>query len=368
MLMPTKYSTMFAFNNLKSIHLEITNNCQASCPMCNRNVNGGLENPLIKVTNWSLDDFKNIITPEVLEQISNFYFCGNFGDPILNNSLIEMCRYSKDTAPNVGIVIHTNGGARKTEWWTELAHSLPLDHSVVFALDGLEDTHALYRVGTNFETIIENARAFIAAGGTAEWAFIKFKHNEHQVEKARQLAKDIGFQSFIVKNSSRFILEPKVDVKDKLGNITHIIEPSSETPLKFIDKKVIDSYKAIVDSSDIDCKVLKTKEVYIDAHKNLFACCWLASVPYTHLDKNDAFAIRTEMLRQHHKMIDRLGVVNTLARSIKEIINSDQYQKIWNDCWSTDKLITCVRTCGVSNNITFSQPTDQFEKTEKLYE
>jgi hypothetical protein len=359
---------MFTFNNLKSVHLEITNNCQASCPMCNRNINGGLENPLINNTNWTLDDFKQIMNQEVLDQIHGFYFCGNFGDPILNNNLIDMCRHSKDIAPAVSIDIHTNGSARKTEWWAELATALPSNHSVVFALDGLEDTHSVYRVGTNFKTIIENATAFISAGGNAQWAFIKFKHNEHQVEDARKLAIDLGFRSFTVKNSSRFILEPKVDVKDKQGNITHIIEPSSETPLKFIDKKVIDSYKTIISSSTIDCKVLKTKEIYIDAHKNLFACCWLASVPYTYLDNDGAYEIRAEMLKQHHKMIDRLGIVNTLQRSIKEIINSNAYQTIWDDCWSSNKMITCVRTCGVSDNIKFSQPSDQFEKTETLDE
>jgi len=359
---------MFTFNNLKLIHLEISNNCQASCPMCNRNINGGLENPLISSVNWTIADFKHIMSIEVLTQIYGFYFCGNFGDPILNNDLIDMCKYASKVAPHVTIDIHTNGSARKPEWWIELAKSLPVNHSVVFALDGLADTHSLYRVGTNFETIIENARAFIAAGGNANWAFIKFKHNEHQVEQARRLAKDIGFQNFIVKNSSRFILEPKMDVKNKQGKVTHSIEPSSETPLKFIDKKVIKSYKEIVATSTINCQVLKTKEVYIDAHKNLFACCWLASVPYTYLDADDAFEIRTEMLNQHHKMVERIGVVNTLERSIKEILNSNEYQTIWDDCWSTDKLITCVRTCGVSNSITFSQPKDQFEKRKTLNE
>ena len=39
---------MFSFSDLENIHLEITNRCQASCPMCSRNYHGGLENPLIK--------------------------------------------------------------------------------------------------------------------------------------------------------------------------------------------------------------------------------------------------------------------------------------------------------------------------------
>ena len=158
---------MFKFSELKDIHLEITNNCQASCPMCSRNRNGGLANPLIKLNNWSLEDFKTIMTPEVLNQVNGFFFCGNFGDPILNKQLIDMCRYSTEINPNLNIRIHTNGSARTTTWWSSLAKALPKKHTVVFALDGLSDTHSIYRIGTSFENIIENARAFIAAGGIA---------------------------------------------------------------------------------------------------------------------------------------------------------------------------------------------------------
>jgi sulfatase maturation enzyme AslB (radical SAM superfamily) len=227
--------------------------------MCNRNVNGGKDNPLIKIHNWSLSDFKKIINPEVLSQIDNFYLCGNFGDPILNNDLIDMCQYSKETAPNVKISVHTNGGVRNTDWWQKLAYTLPTRHNVVFAIDGLEDTHKLYRVGTDWHKIIHNAWTFIQAGGTAEWVFIKFEHNEHQVELARIMAEDLGFKKFTVKNSSRFILEPKVDVLDRKGQTTHSIKPASDVTMKFIDKKIIQAYKQITENSEINCKVLKDK-------------------------------------------------------------------------------------------------------------
>ena len=40
---------MFKFNELKTVHLEISTRCQASCPMCPRNYHGGLENPNLKI-------------------------------------------------------------------------------------------------------------------------------------------------------------------------------------------------------------------------------------------------------------------------------------------------------------------------------
>ena len=348
---------MFKFNELKQIHLEITNNCQASCPMCNRNINGGLDNPLIKIRNWTFDEFITIISPEVLNQIDSYYFCGNFGDPILNNDLIKMCAWSKVTAPTVRVTIHTNGGARNTDWWRVLAQALPEDHRVVFALDGLEDTHHLYRVGTKYETVIENARAFIEAGGKAEWVFIKFKHNEHQVEEAQRRSIELGFKSFILKNSSRFILEPKVKVVDRQGNIMHYIEPSTETVMKFIDKDTINAYKQLVEKSTISCKSQNDKEIYIDAFGDVFPCCWLASVPYSYVAPDEAFEVRNEMLRQHHELVASLGNINSHTRSIKDIVDSTEYQTVWNAYWTTNKLITCARTCGT--NTDFAKPRDQ---------
>ena len=83
---------MLAFDELKTIYLEITNRCQASCPMCSRNYCGGLPNPNLVLNDWTLDDFRKIITPEVLQQIDVLTFIGNFGDCIVNNNFLDMCK------------------------------------------------------------------------------------------------------------------------------------------------------------------------------------------------------------------------------------------------------------------------------------
>lgn len=349
---------MFKFNELRRVHLEISNNCQASCPMCARNRHGELENPLVKINNWTIEDFKLIMTP-LLPQLHGYYFCGNFGDPILNNDLIKMCRYSKEQAPNLNIGIHTNGGARTTEWWIDLVGALPDDHLVTFAIDGLEDTHHLYRVGTTFDNVTRNAKSFIRAGGKAEWVFIRFKHNEHQVEEARALAKEWGFEKFTVKNSSRFIIQPKITVLDKNGNPKHDIEPASDTPVKFLPRDAILNYKKIVDESTIRCKVQELKEVYIDAYKNLYPCCWIASVPYSYMEPDSALEARLKIHDQHLDLVNALGNTNTIERSVEDIINSNEYQTVWKHYWETEKLITCVRTCGQGPAIEFGQPRDQ---------
>lgn len=359
---------MFTFKELKTIHVEITNMCQASCPMCARNYHGGQDNPLVVNQNWTLEEFKKIFSQSVCDQIEGVYFCGNFGDPILNNDLIPMVKHIRDSNPKIRVAIHTNGGARNKAWWRELAGVMPEEHNVVFGLDGLEDTLHLYRIGVNYDKVIENARAFITQGGKAEWCFIKFKHNEHQEDEARRRAKDLGFETFMLKNSSRFLGEPRYRVLDKQGSITHYIEPPNDNKIHFISKKMIENYKQTIMPLPIKCKVQESKEIYIDAYKMVMPCCWLASIPYTQYDyDNITVAIRTEIKNQYDSLLVDLGgkeSLDAVSVGIENIVNSQPWQTVWNKYWTQEKMIVCARICGVSDEI--SDPDDQFLQRDEL--
>ena len=350
---------MFRFDQLKLIHLEITNRCQASCPMCLRNINGGIENPLLKYNDWTIEDYKEIINSEVLKQIQLIYFCGTYGDPLLNNDLLQMCKYSKDVNPKISIDIYTNGSLRSKQWWKELAHALPKNHRIIFGIDGLADTHSLHRIGTSFEKIIENARTFIEEGGIAEWHYLIFKHNQHQVDQAQQLAQELGFSKFQKKQSTRFLLEPKAPVVNKNKKLEYFIEPADTNRLKFIDKQDVENYQQIVDSTEISCKVLHTKEIYIDAHMDLYPCCWHANTPYDYIPNDITKEVRQKMLEQHWEMRQKFAFDSAKTKGIKNIVNSQEYQTVWNEYWSSqNKSYTCVRSCG--KNVNFAQTSQQF--------
>jgi MoaA/NifB/PqqE/SkfB family radical SAM enzyme len=359
---------MFYFDQLKSAHIEITNRCQASCPMCARNYHSGLPNPLIKDADWSLEDFQQIFTDEVIDQLEGFYFCGNFGDPIINPDFLDMVKWISPKKENLRINVHTNGGARKTDWWIDLAKSLPRDHTVMFGIDGLEDTHHLYRIGTTYENVVRNAKAFIDAGGNAEWVFLKFKHNEHQEEEARQRAKDLGFKTFMLKNSSRFLGEPKYRVLDKQEKTIYFIEPPSDNKMTFISKEVLNNYKSIVENTEIDCKALEQKEIYIDAHKNIFPCCWIASIPYTQYDDDNVNrSLSNEIKKQYQELVTDLGTIeklNAVTIGIKNVLETSEWQTVWKNYWADKKLIMCARSCGKTEIV--SKPHDQFLNRSKL--
>jgi hypothetical protein len=338
--------------------------------MCIRNVHGGLVNPLIKTQNWSLNEFKTIMSREILDQISEYYYCGNFGDPILNNDLIEMCRYTTQNAPHLKVSVHTNGGARTTDWWSSLANALPPDHCVHFALDGLEDTHHLYRVGTDFNKIIENAKAFISAGGRAEWVFLSFKHNEHQIDAAKEMAKQLGFEKFSHKATSRFLEKPWFDVLDKTGNVLYKLEPPAEHKITFVDPKIIKSYRSVVETAVISCKVQQDKSLYIDAFKNMWPCCWIGALPYSYSTPTDLIhTYQTDQTAVINQLIEYIGgyeAIDLTKRSVKDVLEDARWSTVWQEYWDKKLLATCAKTCGSFPQKILTRQEDQFLKVENF--
>ena len=346
---------MFSFNKLYQIQVEITNRCQASCPMCLRNIHGGIENPLLKLNDWTLEQFKTIVNKEVLTQTKNINFCGDFGDPIINLDLIDMCQYVKDNSV-ASISIHTNGSARSIDWWKQLASALPAEHNVEFALDGLAYTHSLYRVGTSYNTIIRNASAFIQAGGNAHWMFIKFKHNEHQLDAARQQASDLGFTAFNFKSSKRF--GKQFPVLDKKGNTAYYLEQHSKSdisPVEFNDLKDYKKWKV-----DVSCFAHESKELYIDAHGHLMPCCLIASFLYANydttlhskydlIDSTSIVSIAKEVQDEVYNLINEFGGLDSLnanIHGIKHIMDQPVWQTLIHKKWSEHSSSPCTILCG----------------------
>jgi hypothetical protein len=360
---------MFKFDKLKRVHLEITNRCQASCPMCPRNIHSGIENPLIDNSDWTLSQFKKIFTVEVLEQLDSVQFCGSFGDPVINNDLVEMCKHA---APYTSIEINTNGGARSKQWWRDLAAVLPKHHQVEFALDGFAGVHELYRIGTSFDKVVENAKEFIDAGGNASWLFIRFKHNEHQVEDARKLASEMGFFKFELKDTRRFVVD-KFPVLNKTGKVSHYLEPPSNNNIPIVNLTSINNYKEWKTATNISCFALDNKEIYIDSKMRMFPCCIIAAFTDTLYDtklykenKLPGFEIQNQVgakVKQDvYNLINELGgddKINALNYGIKNIIENTQWQTIWHDKWASNKSMCCTAMCSASSP--FIKLSEQFQ-------
>ena len=72
----------------------------------------------------------------------------------------------------------------------------------------------------------------------------------------------------------------------------------------------------------------------------------------------------SKSLEQYHDLVASLGGIDNLdttKHSLKDIIDREQWQTVWEEYWTTKILYTCARVCGKSTD-NFSKPKDQFIK------
>ena len=317
---------MYKLEEIKDVHFEITSKCQAKCTMCPRRIAGGPLNPFIKLDEVSLDTFKNWFPQSFIKQLNSMFMCGNLGDPIISRDTMQIFEHLREVNPRMKLSMHTNGSAREQNWWKELAKYRVI---VTFGIDGLEDTHHLYRISTDFNKIIDNAKAFIGAGGYAKWHMLVFEHNEHQVQEAKQMSEELGFKMFTTKNTTRF-KDDHFQVIDEKGNPLHKLRPSEKS--KAMIPMMQEASKNV--QPNIICKAKKYNQIYVSACGNVSPCCWLDVewMPPTQPSRMD-----------YMKKINKFP--NLYKQSLKEIFDSNFFQDIENT-WEITPLRECSRQCG----------------------
>ena len=347
---------MYKIEDIKSIHLEITQNCQAACPMCDRNMNGGAVNPHINLDELSLDDCKNIFTPAFIRQLSKLYMCGNLGDPIIAKDTLEVFEYFREHNPNIWLNMHTNGGAREEDWWKDIAKVFKQKGDVTFSVDGLEDTNHLYRQNVQWAKVERSIKAFTGAGGRARWDFLIFEHNQHQVEQAKLVAKQWGVEKFVSKKTGRFISaksekkEQHQAVNRKGQETTTLKKPDVKYQNKELSKYdlLIEKYGSMdsyYDVVPINCKVKDEGNLFITAEGLALPCCWTAGRMYKWWQKDPK-------VEQIWQFIDHVGGKESLdaTKGLEKVFETGIFDLIENS-WETKgcangKLKVCAMKCG----------------------
>jgi sulfatase maturation enzyme AslB (radical SAM superfamily) len=237
-------------HDIKVLHLEPTDVCQAACPLCARETDAAFDKK--QQHHLSMEKILQVVDADQIAQLDKMFMCGTYGDPAAGQHTIDIYQKFRQINPNIVLGMNTNGALRTTAWWRKLGTIFNQSQDyVVFSIDGLEDTNSIYRKNVDWQKLMANASAFIAAGGSAHWDMLVYRHNEHQVNNCEQLARDLGFTWFRAKVSNR----PTV------GNI--------QMPVNWKNPKVY--------STDISCHILKEKSQYINSQGQLYPCCWLSS-------------------------------------------------------------------------------------------
>ena len=209
----------FDRKDVKQLHMETSSVCNAACPMCVRELDPSFDK---KGVSLSLAKVKTLFNEKFISNLDSMFMCGTYGDPAVAPDTIKIFKYFRDVNPNIALGMHSNASLRSEKWWYQLGEILSNKKDYCyFGIDGLADTNHIYRVNTDFKKIMKNATNFIKAGAQAHWELLVFQQNEHQIEEARKLSKDIGFVNFSEKISRRFnipIIKEKVPhIKAPIG-------------------------------------------------------------------------------------------------------------------------------------------------------
>ena len=335
---------MYSYEEVRELHLEITEKCQAGCAMCARTDDSGTFNRHLKNSELTLDQCSTIFESKFIDQLDEMYMCGNFGDPIMARDTLETFEYFRDNNFKMRLKMYTNGGGRSQSWWKDLASVLS-PGKVIFAIDGLEDTNHVYRAGVRWDRVMTSAEAFIGAGGHADWHFLVFGHNEHQVEDARALSKKMGFKTFQPKKTTRF--------DSKVKAYSHLSMPMKKEYindkvffLKGVDEKY-GSYDRYLDQVEISCMVSQSKSIYVSADGLVFPCCWMGHEPF-------ANQIASSKSSQFSRMIGGIDVIDAKVHGLRGVFDSgvfDMVEESWSLNSTTEgKLKICAKTCAKAQN------------------
>ena len=331
---------MLQANKITRLDIEVTNSCNALCPQCARTPANG--------TNPSLNDFldfnifKQQVSPEFLSNIQQVQFLGTTGDNVMHPDIKQFCEYV--LSHNSGqFVLGTNGSMRTLDFWDDLGKLINRENAEVhFSIDGLQDTHELYKINANWNKVIAHAESFIKAGGNAVWQMIVFEHNQHQIKECELLSKAMGFRRFIPMASNRFGPTNQLDVYNK-GNFSHIIKKTTIDFSAPVPVKLYNQYKNLT----IDCESKQIQWVGIYADGTVWPCCYLLGAHVIHDDSviNKATKIH---LKKYLKL-DKFDHINLHYHKIENIIQNEFYQDILPNSLVNNPNPVCINQCRIEN-------------------
>jgi len=246
------------------LNVEPGNICNLKCPLCPT----GSGDPGMAKGLMSLVFFKHIFNQLKDSLISVNLF--SWGEPLLNNELINIIRYIKEANKLIRVTISTNLNIRDDKLLTELVSS-GIDEVIVSCDGATKETYEKYRIGGDFDLVMKNLRFLVKKNQELNrnvnivWNFIVFKHNEDEVEEARKIAKSTGtnFRASLMRTS----------MKDE------ILKPHKESIFK--DKEWIPDnpyYSAYDKEKCVPKKNIKTcrkpwQEISINWDGKVFPCC-----------------------------------------------------------------------------------------------
>ncbi len=179
------------------LKIESTNICNLECPFC-------LDRDRSIFNEEGMRGFGRMKAPffkRIIDQLKPYAFNVNMygsGEPLLFPEAYEMMRYAADN--DIGVRISSNLSMRDfTDEQAEKIIEAGIEHLIVSCHGASQETYEKYMVGGDFERVIRNMRKLVQTRERLgkklpfiDWQFLLFSHNQHEAEKAKAMAKEIG--------------------------------------------------------------------------------------------------------------------------------------------------------------------------------
>lgn len=371
------------YDQFENIQIDVTSYCNAKCVSCVRNINGSINIEGLKLEHLDTDIIRRMFNVDLADKyLDVISFNGVYGDACMHPDLVEIVDIINQSHLEADVVISTNGSLRSAEWWKRLAKSLNKFHKsfVIFAVDGLEDTHSIYRRNTDFNKIIENMQAFIGAGGNARMVTTIFDHNIHQLDDLKKLAEDIGCHSFVKRRSFTDTITVFDDNGERIPNAVPITAPNlgnykEAFPfIKNIQRRkayLLTNNEFVPESTKTDSKKIRTpyinqptynkciwhkqnRMIQIDPWGHVWPCCWIGKNGHDfteHLRKHGHKWPNTSFLENNLDFRKNRGYDyefhNLYNNSIVDILHGEWFNKTLPDSFTENPMFYCKDNCRV---------------------
>ena len=177
----------------RSITIDPLSRCNLRCPLC----------PTGRGHNTSAG--KGILTlplyTKILDQLPKLrtLLLFNWGEPLLHPQIEEIIAIAHRRG--IGVHAHSNLSLKKDDAFFERLIDSGLT-SLWVSIDGAsEETYARYRVGgdfglaiANLERLVKARRRLASKTPRIVWKFIVHRHNEHEIDTARRMARKLGVE------------------------------------------------------------------------------------------------------------------------------------------------------------------------------
>jgi MoaA/NifB/PqqE/SkfB family radical SAM enzyme len=271
------------------LHIELTNRCVLECPACPRTQWKNILKRPVEKADLDMHALEKFLDCAGGQKISKFLLCGDYGDSIYYPELFVFLKKFRNTK---SFEIVTNGSRRDTKFWNQLVDILDERDTIVFSIDGLEDTNHIYRVNSDWDSIMLGLDLVAKSKVNVQWKTIIFNYNYKDLAKIKELA-EIKGAVFRAEKTHRF------------GN--DLLMP----PETFVETNHLfqEKYTNVNDDIVVEPQCNQEKTITCDGY--LFPCDWI---------RNPRTLYKSQLWKQHSRWLEKLNIKNTDFDQATEVV------------------------------------------------